>query len=53
MRIHPSRGDQAKGSLNDEVFSNYEEKEEEDPERASNVAIIMIKRSPYWPLSCI
>ena len=27
MRITPSRGDQDKGSLNDEVFSSDEEKE--------------------------
>ena len=30
MRIPPSRGDQAKGSLNDEVFSNDEEKGERE-----------------------
>ena len=34
MRIPPSRGDQVKGSLNDEVFSHNEEKEEEELERA-------------------
>ena len=37
MRIPPSRGDQTKGSLNDEVFSHDEEKEEEEIERASSV----------------
>ena len=36
MRILPSRGDQAKGSLNDEVLSNDEKKEEEELERASS-----------------
>ena len=35
MMIPPSRGYQAKGSLNDEVFSNDEEKEEKELERAS------------------
>ena len=39
MRIPPSRRDQAKGSLNDEVFSNDEEKEVKELERASNVVI--------------
>ena len=37
MRIPPSRGDQDKGSLNDEVFSHDEEEEKEELERASNV----------------
>ena len=37
--IPPSRGYQAKGSLNDEVFSNDEEKEEKELEGASNTLI--------------
>ena len=36
FRNPPSRGDQDKGSLNDEVFSIDEEKEEEELERSSS-----------------
>ena len=39
MRIPFPKGDQVKGSLNDEVFSIDEEKEEEELERSSNVVI--------------
>ena len=40
MRIPPSRGDQDKGYLNDELFSNDEEKEEKEMERAYSDVIV-------------
>ena len=46
MRIPPSRGDQAKGYLNDEVLSIDEEKEEEELERSSSV----VTTGGYLPL---
>ena len=39
MEISPLRGDQDKGSLNDEVFPHDEEEQKEDLERASNAVI--------------
>ena len=40
MRISLSRREQDKGSLNDEVFSIDEEKEEEDLERYSSAVTV-------------
>ena len=40
MRVPFSKGDQVKGSLNDEVFSIDEEKEEEELERSSRAMTV-------------